>query len=247
MIGIYKITNKINGLSYIGQSVHIERRFIEHCLPSKTSKISYAIQEYGKNNFDFSVLEECSQEQLNDREVYWIQYFNTIVPYGYNVAETNSATNHTVYYHYNKEQLQSILKDLYNSQYTLKDIANKYNLNISTISRINKGLIHWQPNIQYPIKNTNRKILSKKYCIDCGIEISYTATRCNKCAAKQRIIEKPISREQLKKLIRNVPFTTIGKQFNVTDNAIRKWCKSYNLPTTKKEIKQYTEKEWEQI
>ena len=62
MIGIYKITNKINGLSYIGQSVHIERRFIEHCLPSKTSKISCAIQKYGKDNFDFSVLEECSQE-----------------------------------------------------------------------------------------------------------------------------------------------------------------------------------------
>ena len=89
--------------------------------------------------------------------------------------------------------------------------------------------------------------MPKKYCIDCRIEISYTATRCNKCAAKQRIIEKPINREELKKLIRNTPFTTIGKQFNVTDNAIRKWCKSYNLPTTKKEIKQYTEKEWEQI
>ena len=220
---------------------------MEHCFPSKTSKISCAIQEYGKDNFDFSVLEEYSQEQLNDREQYWIQYFNTIVPNGYNVAETNNTTNHTVYYYYNKEQLQSILKDLYNNKYTLKDIALKYNLNISTISRINKGLIHWQPNIQYPIKNTNWKILPEKYCVDCGIKISHTATRCNKCAAKQRIIEKPINREELKKLIRNTPFTTIGKQFNVTDNTIRKWCKSYNLPTTKKEIKQYTEKEWEQI
>ena len=44
MIGIYKITNKVNGLSYIGQSVHIERRFREHCFPSKTSNISCAIQ-----------------------------------------------------------------------------------------------------------------------------------------------------------------------------------------------------------
>ena len=54
-------------------------------------------------------------------------------------------------------------------------------------------------------------------------------------------------RDELKKLIRSKSFCAIGKQFNVSDNAIRKWCKNYNLPTKKSEIKQYSDKEWEEV
>ena len=48
-------------------------------------------------------------------------------------------------------------------------------------------------------------------------------------------------------MIRNTPFTQIAKKYNVTDNAIRKWCDSYNLPRRVKEIKNYSEEEWEGI
>lgn len=68
MIGIYKIQNKINNKIYIGQSVHIERRFQEHCFPSKTSVISKAIQKYGKDNFTFDIIEECNISELNEKE-----------------------------------------------------------------------------------------------------------------------------------------------------------------------------------
>lgn len=56
-----------------------------------------------------------------------------------------------------------------------------------------------------------------------------------------------ISREELKKLIRATSFTTIGKQYGVTDNAVRKWCDKYNLPRKVKEIKSYSDEEWELI
>lgn len=76
MIGIYKITNKLNGKAYIGQSVNIERRFKEHC--SKTGLvIEAAIAKYGTDNFTFEVLEECPKELLNEREVYYIELFDT--------------------------------------------------------------------------------------------------------------------------------------------------------------------------
>ena len=61
-----------------------------------------------------------------------------------------------------------------------------------------------------------------------------------------RKIERP-SREQLKEMIRNQSFTEIAKQFNVSDNAIRKWCSTMDLPSKKSEIKKYTEEEWEKI
>ena len=93
----------------------------------------------------------------------------------------------------------------------------------------------------------NRTQIRKNYCIDCGAVISYGATRCKQCESKNRITDKPVSREELKNLIRSTPFTTIGKQFNVTDNTIRKWCVKYNLPTKKKDIAQFSDEEWEKV
>ena len=48
-------------------------------------------------------------------------------------------------------------------------------------------------------------------------------------------------------MIRNESFVKIGKMFGVTDNAIKKWCKSYNLPSTKKEIQTFSNESWSKI
>lgn len=72
MIGIYKITNKKTGKSYIGQSNDIIRRFKEHQTKGEKSRIpvDVAIQKYGKDAFKYEVLEECSIEELNKKEQY---------------------------------------------------------------------------------------------------------------------------------------------------------------------------------
>ena len=70
---------------------------------------------------------------------------------------------------------------------------------------------------------------------------------CASCVQKQsRIVERP-TREELKAKIRIEPFTTIGDEYGVTDNSIRKWCKAYNLPKTKKEINQISDEDWKDI
>lgn len=84
-------------------------------------------------------------------------------------------------------------------------------------------------------------------CIDCGTAISKKALRCNSCENKIRASKMVISREELKEMIRKIPFTEIGKKFNISDNAIRKWCNKYNLPRTKNEINKYTDEEWSLI
>ena len=110
------------------------------------------------------------------------------------------------------------------------------------------------PNCNQQLDTTNGKNLRNKnknkilnYCIDCGKEISKGAIRCISCEQARRHCEKPITREELKKLIRNTPFTRIGEQFGVSDNAIRKWCDSYNLPRKVSDIKKYTNEEWNKI
>jgi len=95
-----------------------------------------------------------------------------------------------------------------------------------------------------------KEVREKKtnYCVDCGGIISPCATRCAECYKKiQRKNSINISREELKMKIRTLPFTTIGKEYNVTDNAIRKWCDKYNLPTRKSDIQSISDEDWELI
>lgn len=68
---IYKITNKINNKIYIGQSVHPFERFSQHCYnkQTNTSLINRAIQKYGKENFNFEII-ESDIENYNEREKY---------------------------------------------------------------------------------------------------------------------------------------------------------------------------------
>ena len=107
------------------------------------------------------------------------------------------------------------------------------------------------PNCNQQLDTTGFKIMrskkEKNYCIDCGTEISSKAVRCQACYTKSRSTELPISREELKLLIRTMPFIQIGKKFQVSDNAIRKWYDKYSLPRKKTEIQKYSEEEWLKI
>lgn len=80
MIGIYQIVNIISDKRYIGKSNNIERRFWQHRneLNKGTHGNKYlqrAWNKYGQDNFVFSVLEECTYDGLNEREIYWISRF----------------------------------------------------------------------------------------------------------------------------------------------------------------------------
>lgn len=82
--GIYKITNTINNKCYIGQSVQIEIRWRWHKgnyknknEPSYNKHFYRSIRKYGLENFNFEIIEECDQSELNKREMYWIAYYDS--------------------------------------------------------------------------------------------------------------------------------------------------------------------------
>ena len=109
-----------------------------------------------------------------------------------------------------------------------------------------------QPNNSGANKNFYKPVIkekqSTKICPICGKnKIAIKSTMCLDCISKsQRKVERP-TREELKNLIRSLPFITIAKQYGVSDNAIRKWCKYYNLPYKVSEIKKYSTEEWNSI
>lgn len=257
MIGIYKITNKANGKIYIGQSNDIERRWKEHKKRSKRlqSPLYLAIKQDGIENFSFEVLEECSLEMLNEREQYWIEYYNsTDAKYGYNILKysgynhsDNLKQNHN-YTKLTKQQVEEIKVKLRDNSYSIAEIARQYNCTDMAIHYINTGVSWYNSDISYPIRTKPYKIeATEYYCIDCGKKISSNATRCLSCAHKNaQKVERP-TREELKDLIRTKPFTYIGEMYGVSDRAIRKWCDTYSLPRKKTEIKKYTDEEWANI
>ena len=97
------------------------------------------------------------------------------------------------------------------------------------------------------LENLEIKNGKKNFCIRCGKEISHGAKHCSECTSLiSRKVDRP-SREELKELIREKPFTHIAREYSVSDNAIKKRCIFYNLPSKKSEINKISEAEWLKI
>lgn len=92
--GIYRITCLTTEKSYIGQSVDIRERFKQHIKTalahtSTTNKLYQEMKQQGIENFIFEVVEEVDRAQLNEREVYWIDFYKT-KDYGLNTQKGGS-------------------------------------------------------------------------------------------------------------------------------------------------------------
>ena len=251
MIGIYKIQNLTNGKCYIGQSKNIKRRWKDHrCSANNSVDHNYnnplyrAIRKYGIENFSFEVIEECLVSELNDKEKYYIQKYNSFFN-GYNLTLGGDSSANGI----NKEKIIGIIKDLETTKMYHSEIANKWNISQEMVQGINTGR-YWKQDREYPIQKCSierRATKQQHYCCDCGKLVYRQSIRCGKCSQIfQRKAERP-NREELKKLIRTKSFLEIGRMFNVSDNAIRRWCDVEKLPRKKTEIKQYTDEEWEKI
>lgn len=86
---IYKITNLINNKVYIGQTTQpLKKRWADHCKPSSTNcaVLHRSILKYGRDNFSIEIIDTAvTLEELNRKEAYWISYYNSITPNGYNL------------------------------------------------------------------------------------------------------------------------------------------------------------------
>lgn len=264
MIGIYKIENLINHKCYIGQAVDINKRWRRHreTYTDITSReyeypVYRAMRKYGIENFSFEIVEECLREELNEKERFYIEKYNAFFG-GYNQTLGGDGAVNTDFA--TKEVIIGIISDLENTDMLQREIAEKWNVDISSVNAINTGRT-WHHNRTYPIqdsllhlrrqgKNVTGKRKEDWVCCDCGKQISRGATRCYSCENIRRASIKKEglpSREELKRLIRTNGFTAIGAMYGVSDNAVRKWCDKHNLPRKVKDIKSYSDEEWELI
>lgn len=96
---IYLISNDINNKVYVGQTIQtLNKRFNGHCCYSKSDRsvnmyIKRAIHKYGKDKFHITLIEECPINLLNDREKYWIAFYDSYNN-GYNLTKGGQDSNY---------------------------------------------------------------------------------------------------------------------------------------------------------
>ncbi len=140
MIGyIYKVTNKINEKIYIGQTIQsVKDRWYRHCGKPGISKAELnthfkrAILKYGKENFTVETIEVCDSTKLNDREKFYISYYNSYIN-GYN--STIGGQDGSKPFKTSEEDETQIIS-LYNYGFSLREIGREFNLDKTTVKGV---------------------------------------------------------------------------------------------------------------
>lgn len=162
---IYKITNDVNGKIYIGQANNPQKRFTEHCTRNTDSLIHAAISKYGKKHFHLEILGYF--EDYNSQEISFIQEYNSLTPYGYNVAqggeeppilrgENNPMTVIT------EETATNIKRDLLNPMILRKEIRKKYQITEDILRHINDGDSWRDDSLTYPLRPSEHELMKTK-------------------------------------------------------------------------------------
>lgn len=247
MIGIYLIKNKVNGKGYIGQSIDIKRRYQEHLragqpeiYPQKSERdsntpIHLAMQKYGVKNFELILLEECSKEELNQKEKEWIKKLQTgIKEKGYNVSE-GGQENFGLKGEYHsqakltEDQVKEIKTLLKTTDLSLEEIRSRFPVvkSKSIISLINTGKNWFDEKEEYPLRKT------------------FKNSSLGSSNPRAKFTEEQVM--EIRKLYsENIPTKEIIAKYNhiATDNAIKAilYNKSYkHLPSWSKKLNKWIE------
>lgn len=252
--GIYKITNKVNGKVYIGQSIDIKKRWASHKKDAfwagnvgKEYPLYRAIRKYGLENFEFEIIEECTTEKLNEKEMYYITvYKSNIKNFGYNQNDGGQTNSHSL--KLTELEVNEIIHRLKSTFDGPKQIAKEYGVGATTIHNINVGDAYHRDNEVYPIrprlytlqKTVDGQIIAKSkehFCKTCGKKISKESSRCVVCAglASRKVEKRPPPMELAKSIVEK-GFRGTAQNFHVSDKAIVRWCKEYDIPSTKKQL-----------
>lgn len=132
---IYIIRNIVNDKVYIGQTkVSLKLRFQNHLSAARKGKdyiIGKAIRKYGEEKFYIELLEECTIEELNEREKYWISYFNsTNNKFGYNISIGGNIIRTT------KELDKNLIINMFNSGIPAYKIAKALHTGVPNITNL---------------------------------------------------------------------------------------------------------------
>lgn len=189
---IYIIRNRINDKVYVGQTkVSLKLRFQNHLSASRKGKdyvIGKAIRKYGEDKFYIELLEECTVEELNDREKYWIKFFNSSnYKFGYNISIGGNVIRTT------KELNKDEVIRLFNSGIPAFKIAKILHTGVPNVTNLLKSL-----NIKYGIELQRTSSLEESMIIDLYLDGYSTVEIGNKFNKNKSTIRRILLRNNIK-------------------------------------------------
>jgi len=147
--GIYKITCLVNNMIYVGQSKNVKKRLYDHKSHLKNNNshnkhLQYTWNKYGKDNFIFEVIENCDLHLLDEREEYWIQYYDSYKN-GFNQTSggVGIGINNKVYKYrgYGKDKTKIVVNLNTRERFdNYTELYNKYKVTINDIKIIESGI-----------------------------------------------------------------------------------------------------------
>ena len=158
---IYQITNNITQQIYIGRTISgIDERWKEHIVDANNYRdnaiLHSDMRKYGYENFSIQIIEDnIVENQLDDKEKYYIETFKSRKEYNnYNMTDGGSGTYGCSKLDKNDiEKIYAMLKDIEKYPH-IDEIAQIFNVDESTIAKINKGVYWKNERITYPIRKT---------------------------------------------------------------------------------------------
>lgn len=155
---IYKIKNLINGKIYIGQSSNPERRWQDHINnynPKDNSLISKAIKKYGTQNFSFDIIGWF--DDYNDKEKYYINYYNSVRPYGYNIQLGGEEPPHPLGEDHpcakiDEKMARKIQEQALNWLMPRRQIVKDNKITFNIFRHINEGTSWRREELKYPLR-----------------------------------------------------------------------------------------------
>ena len=156
-----------NKIVYVGQTVNLRKRHYDHTKQDPYNKnlleyeypLSRGIRKYGIENYELLVLEEnVPSEKMDEREIYWIQYYNTYYN-GYNQTVGGKSPNKPIYKEQEVEKVYDLLK---NTSLSILKISELTGISVTHIYNLNIGARRPKEEVDYPIRP--QKIKGNKGC-----------------------------------------------------------------------------------
>lgn len=182
---IYAYKKKSNNkVIYVGQTVNLEYRHKQHIEwdPFNINNVEYnyplsrGIRKYGENAYELIILEEgLAKEQLNERERYWIRFYDTYFN-GYNQTPGGSNPTKPIF---TEDKIDIVIQMLLDESYSYNDIMQKTGISMAHIHNINTGKRRKRDNLNYPLRSSDAKgtkglKFSQEECYNIHLEILNT-------------------------------------------------------------------------
>ena len=160
---IYAYKKKsIDKIVYVGQTINLKDRHYRHFqidpfnenIKEFNYPLSRGIRLYGADEYELLILEDhLPQEKLNEREIYWIAYYDTYY-HGYNQSTGGANPVMPIF---SEDKIDIVIEMLKDESYSYQDIIDKTGISMTHISNINNGQRRKRENIDYPIRKPNTK------------------------------------------------------------------------------------------